>query len=334
MRLWPFLKLAIPLGTLAALAIGYAVQRATLQPDPPIDIQRPPPATFAKLEPPVHGHRLAGRVSAPSGEALDRALVWVRSGDEGSFTRTDAQGAFGFDDLGPGPWPAKIVALGFEPLDLTLEDTGKLTQIALAKAYGPPPTLARVEHEPLAGQLELPAGFDASDCEVVLEPEAPTSIDSALPRRARCDAQGAFHFDDLIAAKYLVRVLPAWARGGSWPDLVAGVAGKASHEFTHAKGAQLAVQLELGSIQGTLAEASGAPVEGALAELALASDPGRIWIPQSTDAQGHFRLHPLPHGAYVLTLRAGGATLVRQVELGPGEQREVPLRLEPPAGER
>jgi len=345
MRPWPFLKLAIPLGTLAALGLAYGIQQLVAEPDPPINIKRPPPTTFPRLEPPVHGHTLEGRITSPTGEAVERALVWVRSGDEPSFTYTDSAGLFRFGDLGPGPWPGKVLALGFEPLALTFEESAAPQTIAFATAYGPAPKLAPPERAPLAGRIVAPEGFDALHCEVVLEPEAPTSIDSALPRRVECDAQGAFRIDDLIVARYGLRVLPAWARGGTWPDLLAGVGAGATREFSHSSAAgELVLQLEFGSIEGTLLEpiANGPdglplpaprrePVEGALVELALAGDPGRIWIPEASDAAGRFRLGPLPKGTYALKLHAGGITLAREVSLGANEHLKLDLLLVAPA---
>src|SRR5690349_818891 len=161
MRLGPFLKLAIPLGTLVALALAYGVQRLVEEPDPPINIKRPAPTTFRKLEPPPHGHKLQGKVTAPTGEALDRALVLVRAGEESRGTWTDALGAFRLDELGPGPWQAKVVALGFEPLSVELDESDKLQVVVLKKALGPPPELAKLEHAELTGRIVVPTGFDA-----------------------------------------------------------------------------------------------------------------------------------------------------------------------------
>ena len=332
MRLWPFLKLAIPLGTLAALALAYGIGRLTKEPEAEINIKRPPPATFAKLEAPAHGRKLVGKVVNPAGEPLEGALVWVRSSNEPSFSYSDSQGAFRFDDLGPGPWPAIVVALGFEPLELTLQESASPQVAALRVAYGPPPKLAAIDHQALQGRIGVPEGFDASHFEVVLVPEAPTRIDSALPRRVECDAQGAFKIDDLIVAHYQLLVLPAWARGGSWPDLLAGVGDGDKHEFTHAKGAgDLILRLQFGMIEGVLLEQGGQPVEGAVVELTLAGEPGRVWIPESTDAAGKFALRPLPAGKYELKLHAGETTLAREIELHAGEQHKLePLRLPAP----
>ena len=341
MRLWPFLKLAIPLGTLGALALAYGIQRLTSKPDAPIPLVPPEATVFPKLEPPRHEHKLAGLVVGATGEKLDRALVWLRSGDEGNFTYTDAQGAFRFDALGAGPWPAKIVALGYEPLALELQDTGAAQTIRLAKPYGPPPVLATFERAPFGGHLALPEGFDASHFEVVLLPEHPEQIDSALPRRCECDSKGVFRIEDLIVAHYTLRVLPAWARGGSWPDLLAGVGTGSARDFTHQKGAgELVLQLAHGSIDGTLAEElvlgpDGQPlpaphdvaVEGALIELTSGADGAHVWPPQSSDAAGKFAFRALPPGSYVLTARAGARKLPRKIELAANEQRKLELRL-------
>lgn len=334
MRLGPFLKLAIPLGTLAALALGYAIQRLAEEPDPPINIQRPAPTTFRKLEPPPHGHKLLGQVTTSTGEAIDRALVWVR-GEEGRGTWTDALGAFRFDELGPGPWQAKIVAQGFEPLALELAESSTLQVVVLQKAYGPPPELAKFVHAELAGRLVVPAGFDASGFEVVLQPGEPTRIDSPVPRRVACDAQGNFRIDDLIVAHYDLRVLPAWARGGTWPDLLIGVGDGEQRDFTHKQGAsELRLRLALGTIAGTLVEPDGAAIEGALVELELAGDPGRIWLPQSTDNAGKFALRALPQARYLLTLRAGGSTWKREIELSANEDHQLGAIVVPLAGGR
>jgi hypothetical protein len=238
-----------------------------------------------------------------------------------------------------------VVALGHEPLALTLQEASTPQKIALKKAYGPPPKLVALEHVPLAGRIVVPEGFDASRFEVLLEPDAPASIDSALPRRVPCDAKGAFRIDDLLVARYDVRVLPAWARGGSWPDLLFGVGEGEEHAFTHQKGGgELVLRLAFGTIEGTLVEPitrgpDGAPlpvprdepVEGAVVELAFAGESGRVWIPESTDAAGRFALRPLPKGRYLLTLRAGEATLQQEFELGASEQKRLDLRLVPAA---
>jgi len=336
MRLGPFLKLAIPLGTLAALALAFAIQRLASEPDPPINIQRPAPTTFKKLEPPPHGHKLLGKVTSPTGEAVDRALVCLHSGEEGRGCWTDALGAFRFDELGPGPWQATIAALGFESLSLELAESSTLQVVALQKALGPPPVLAKLEHAELAGRILVPPDFDASGFEVVFDPGEPTRIDSAVPRRAACDAQGNFKIEDLIVARYELRVLPAWARGGTWPDLLLGVGEGAGEqrEFTHQKGAgELRLRVALGTIAGALVEPDGGPIEGALVELELAGDPGHLWLPQSTDAAGKFALRALPKARYLLTLRAGGSTLTREIELGPSEDRELePIVVPRPGG--
>lgn len=333
MRLRPFLKLAIPLGTLGALAFAYGIQRLTEKPQTPIPLVPPEATVFEKLEPPPHGHKLAGLVTKPAGDKkLDGTLVWLRSGDEGSFAYTDALGAFRFDDLGAGPWPARIVALGYEPLEVELQDTGAAQTIALTNSYGPPPVLAAIERAPLAGHVVVPESLDAGPFEVVLLPDHPERIDAALPRRCECDAKGAFRIDDLIVAHYALRVLPAWARGGSWPDLLAGVTPGGAHEFTHAKGAgELVLQLALGTIEGTLREEQDVAVEGALLE--LSAEGGRVWSPQASDANGGFAFRALPPGNYELRAHAGARTLLRKIALATNDEQKLELRLLAPGSD-
>ncbi len=342
MRLWPFLKLAIPLGTLAGLLLSYSIQRWTRTIEPAFAVERPPPPSLRALAPPQRGHVCAGRLVAGAEETpVSEALVWLRSGNEGSFAWTDAEGRFRFETLGPGPWPTKVVAAGYEPLELTLAEDANLHTLKLGKAYGPPPVLPRLPRATITGQLELAGApdLDASDFEVVLVPEHALEIDAALPRRARCDAKGAFRFDELLAARYAVRVLPAWAHGGSWPDLLLGVDGTPQREFTHSAETPhaLSLALSLGTIEGTLQETialgpGGEPiaphdeaVEGAFVELEERAS-AHVWPALTTDASGHFAFRALPPGTYTLAVRAGAARQEQTIQLGANEKRALALR--------
>lgn len=344
MRPWPFLRIALPLGTLAGLALSYAIQRWTRAPEPTFVVAEPPPSSLRPFAPPERRHSCAGRVVAgPSGEAVAEALVWLRSGNEGSFAWTDAEGRFLFEALGPGPWPTKIVATGFEPLDQTLAEDQGLHTLTLTQAYGPPPTLPALARATLEGRLELQSApdLDASEFEVVLVPEHALEIGAALPRRTRCDAQGAFRFDGLFEARYTVRVLPAWARGGSWPDLLLGIDGTAEHALVHARQPAPAphqLSIALGSIEGTLRETIALgpggepiqpreePVEGAFVLLEERGS-GHLWPAQSSDARGRFAFRALPPGKYTLALRAGSARQEQSIELATNERRTLALVL-------
>lgn len=351
MRLWPYLRIAIPLGTLAGLLLSFAIQRWTRPVEPPFVVEQPPPTALRPFAPPERRHACAGRVLAgPSGEAVADALVWLRSGDEGSFAWTDAEGRFLFEALGAGPWPTKVVATGFEPLDQTLAEDQGLHTLTLIKSYGPPPTLPALARAPLEGRLDLraAAGLDASEFEVVLLPANPLEIGAALPRRTRCDARGAFRIDDLFEAQYTLRVLPAWARGGSWPDLLLGVDGASEHSLLHARqpgASPHLLAIALGCIEGTLHETialgpGGEPiqprdeaVEGAFVLLEERAS-AHLWPAQSTDPLGHFAFRTLPPGKYTLTLRAGSARQEQAIELGLDQTRTLDLHLPAAAGAR
>ncbi len=246
MRLWPFLKLAIPLGTLAGLLLSYSIQRWTRTIEPAFAVERPPPPSLRALAPPQRGHVCAGRLVAGAEETpVSEALVWLRSGNEGSFAWTDAEGRFRFETLGPGPWPTKVVAAGYEPLELTLAEDANLHTLKLGKAYGPPPVLPPAARATITASSSPRADLDASDFEVVLVLNTRSRSTPRCRARARCDAKGAFRFDELLAARYAVRVLPAWAHGGSWPDLLLGVDGTPQREFTHSAETPHALSLAL-----------------------------------------------------------------------------------------
>jgi hypothetical protein len=60
-----------------------------------------------------------------------------------------------------------------------------------------------------------------SGAEVWLEPVDPGSaLCLAVTRRTRCAQDGTFEIADLQYGSYRAHVLPGWAAGGSWPDLL------------------------------------------------------------------------------------------------------------------
>ena len=60
-----------------------------------------------------------------------------------------------------------------------------------------------------------------------------------------------------------------------------------------------------GAMAGVVTDPEGAPLEGALALLADATRPERLWPPRFTDPEGCFRFEQLPAGTYRLVLSAG-----------------------------
>jgi hypothetical protein len=312
-KLLHVLRYLVPLGTLAALAIGFLVTRWRAQPIDVLDIAPAPESMLRPLEPMPRTRVLAGRVTAPDASPVAEALVWLRAGDEPHWTYTDASGDFRIEDIGPDPWMTSIVARGFDPMLVTLADTGGAQTIRLERAADPLPSLAPIVRSRLKGIVipSLPGSDNPRGYEIVLVPRAPPeSLGAPVPRRVLTDRGGAFEIADLAHGSYAVRVLPYWARGGSWPDLARGASSREPLVLVHNASTavdELRVQLEDGAITGTVQSAEKQPLEAVLVLIAQSDDPSRVWPPVSTASDGSFAARDLPPGNYLVSLHAGAA---------------------------
>jgi hypothetical protein len=329
------LRYLIPLGTLVALAIGFLVAHFTAEPATLPEIAPPAESMLQPLEAWDRSRSVTGTVQAPDATPVGAALVWLRAGDEPHWTYTDASGDFHLSHLGPSPWTTSVIARGFEPMTVTLEDTGKPQTIRFARAVDPPPGLAPIPRAPLNGVVivALPSLVDLEGYEIALTPQSrPETLGAPLPRRIETDGAGAFHVSDLALGAYTVRVLPRWARGGSWPDLVQRLAEKPAQNpasrpdkndglvYVHSavsSAGELRIQLEHGSISAVIRNTENAPVEAALVIVARADDPSFVWPPLSTAADGSFTARDLPAGSYIVSVRAGAAVLEQRIDVPP-----------------
>ncbi len=310
----------MPLLALAAFSIALLTHE---QPTPrALDIQLTPPpqAELSEIQIAARVRVLEGTVVDRDGEPLEGALVWLLSGDEPRWAHTDAQGVFRLDALQRAPWDVRVVARDHSPLALVLRDTGAAQQIVVPDERRTAPVVAPLVRAQLTGTVLASSGDDVDGAEVVLTPLAPPEqVDAALPRRARADPQGHFSFPELVAGEYRVEVLPAWARGGSWPDLSAPLVTTAIRSFTHLSdgSAPLTIGLVSGSVRGRVLDPDGRPLAGAFVLLSPADRPDRPWPPAATDARGTFTFRGLPPGRYAIEARAGASTWVHALELTP-----------------
>lgn len=314
----------IPLVALLALAGAWVRARGERGPDLPRVNAAAAEVRLGALESPLGNATLRGTVRSAGGAAVADALVVARVGDVPAWTYTDERGGFELVGLLPGPVLLRVCARRFEVEDFLVEAPADGERLLLTQELGAPATLPPLERADLVGEVSPPwPEWIVTGYEVALLPTDPLQAFGApVPRRARVAADRSFRFEGLILGRYRLLLLPPWAAGGGWPDL----AGSAARELEHTRaGARRVVPLEAGVVEALVADASGAPLEGALVLLHPRDDPARIWPPLATGTDGRLSLRDLPPGTYVLEVSAGAAELRRTVEVGAGITHRVDL---------
>ena len=299
------LSLVLPVLVFGAL-FGVLFARRWREPEPP----RPPFATprtlgLAPLAAPAGGAALSGVVVDEEGKAVAEASIVLRSGGMPFWTSTGSDGRFRLEGLHPEESDALVLAWGWPPSSHRVTPGASEVSLVLPPRSPPPPALPDVVRAPLSGSIvpALPAPANAALAyELVLTPSAPPeAFGGAVPRRLMTADDGSFRIEDLALGRYRIAVLPAWARGGSWPDLAAGAA-----ELDHARGASdLRVELAAGAIEARVIDTSGRAVEGALVLVEDAHQPAHLWPPLATAPDGSFRIDDLPPGTFTVSVRAG-----------------------------
>jgi len=322
-------KTWVPVLTLFGIAAGYVVDRTWRAKPTELVIQPAPPRQIPPLELPPRGRTLAGKVVDLADVPLADALVWLRAGNAPHFTYTDGQGAFRLDAIEDPPWSATVLAQGHAPLVREIAEGSETILFKMESPLGPAPSLPMIARTRFAGTLKSTLPATLAGCEVVLIPTAaPETLSAPLPRRATVAADGRFAFDDLIVGEYRIEARPAWARGGSWPDLLPALDGGAPRllELSGKDGLLgLDLDLSIGDLGGRLVGLEGEAIEGALVLVSALGDPSRVWPPETSRADGTFALEGLPAGSYLLTIRAGSASVQKEVLVSTGEAASVDL---------
>jgi hypothetical protein len=327
----------IPGVTLLFVGIGVVVESMTRQPWTRLEIAAPPTATLPPLTAPALDTALRGLIVGPEGEPVADALVFVNADDRPGWTYTGVDGAFEVAGLSHGPRTMSVVARGYDPVTRELhgESAGEVELVARPE----PVSMPAVERATLTGRVistdplgtldPLTPDQARSSYEVQLVPTSPPEeFGGALPRATTVDAQGNFVFEELAAGSYTVRVLPSWARDGSWPDLTRPTEATDGTPYEHLPAGhgpgdgvppELAVRLATGGARGHLFDDAGEPLEGALLLLHPEGAEERLWPPVATGADGSFVLTDLPAGRYTLTIRAGGGLLEHTLAIEAGK---------------
>ncbi|MCK6445161.1 MAG: carboxypeptidase-like regulatory domain-containing protein [Planctomycetes bacterium] len=317
----------LPVVVAIALLVGFLTRSGSR---PWVD-----PAALAASEPPAfqpvvlpHGSAtLRGRVFDDHGEPVRELPIYTRSANVAHWAYTDADGRFVLDRLFDEEHEVLALAFGRPTQSFRLRPGDAVHELRLAPPRPAATRLPDLPRSDLTGWVARALEGPLAGLEVLLEPvDPPNVLQGAVPVRALVADDGAFDFRALAHARYRVRILPAWARGGSWPDLVAPEFAALQHD-----GTQATVTFELGdgALAGRVEHEDGSPLAGALVLVHPSGDESRPYPAGTSDAQGAFRIADLPAGRYALEVRAGeDVKSFPDVEV---ERREVaalpPLRL-------
>jgi hypothetical protein len=301
------LTLLVPALVALALLIGWWKAHWTSG-DAELPSFAPPRAPhFEELHAPSGPANLRGRVVDVDGAPVAGVALYLRSGGVPMWVTSDAEGHFAFEGLQTGDVEVVVLAWGHPPGTRVLATGDEEREVVLLPQNPPPDLLPDVEYAPLAGRVANPLGSRWSDpdgYEVVLIPREPLPhFGGTVERRARTGTEGFFELESLALGRFRVAVVPAWARGGSWPDLIA----PDSSEFEQQRAITESVifALDCGAIEAVVRDGAGEAVQGAFVLLVDAAEPLHVWPPQTSDALGRFRFLDLPPGKYLLQVRAG-----------------------------
>lgn len=306
----PWVGLALLVATLAVRALR--VEGLDLPGFP-----RPPVVTLPEEVVPVGTARLAGRVTGVDGEPLPESLVLVDHEGELAWDYCDPRGNFSIERLPAGRLRVSVLAREHEAEVLWVEAPGEGLEVVMDRPLPETPVLPELGEGPLEGQVVAAmAGRGWAGYELQLVPvDPPETLGAPVPVSTTIGADRRFAFERLLHGRYRARVVPPWARGGSWPDLV----DPAGAEFVHGPSRRgLEVPLLTGEIAGELIDPGGEFVEGALVRVSPGGERDRPWRPESSGPSGRFLVRDLPPGSYELSVDAGEAHFAERVEVLPG----------------
>jgi hypothetical protein len=316
-RIVPCLGLAA-LGAVVLVAVTSAPPPVASYPEPPPPAALPAPATGLGTA------TLTGTVLDVAGRPVADAGLVVLYGGRLAWAWSDAEGRFTLRDVPLGSFDVAVVARGFEPSRLATTSGGAPARLVLTRRIDPAPELPTLDALDVQGRVEFsPIESPADGYEVAFLPVLGLHrLDSGFPRRARVAPDGSFEVPALAPGEYEVLLLPPEARGGLWPNLLAGADGSTPiHEQPPVSAdpdgrapIQLPLQSRAGALSGRLSDPrpSGAArwLEGALVRVEPydgrdgAKDPTRVlWA--VSDAEGAWSIRHVPAGNYEVSLTAG-----------------------------
>ncbi len=304
-----------PLVLLVLLVVGYARRtRSGTSPESP-SFAAPKTPIFAPIVSPFGKSSIRGRLLDDKGAPLAEVAIYARSGDVPHWTFTDASGRFALDELEDEVVELHPLAWGRTSRAFPVKPDGEEHELRLDPPLADPPKLPVIARAKLAGSVAPAIRTAGASYQLVLLPiDPPDKLQGAVPRRTSVAVDGTFAIDDLALGDYRVVVLPSWAAGGSWPDLVAAGSAKLEHQ---GEMPALVVQLADGSLDGRVEASDGSPIGGALV-LTTGADQ-RTYPAIVTQDDGSFALRDLPSGDYQVEVRAGDDAHQESVHVEPAK---------------
>lgn len=279
------------------------------------------------------GLTLRGEVRDHTGQIVAGALVWTEGASNGtSWDLSDAGGRFLLSHLAEGEVDVRFAGTTIPHGRLSVQVPADApVELTLPVPTAAPDALPDVARSDLSGRVRLPDEQSPLGLEVLLLPigRDPSTgmdtvgvadLDGRVPRRATCDAEGLFSFEDAAEGSYLAALLPAWASGRTRPRLAERSIEHGAEDVDHV------LNPSSGSLTGRVLNAENEPVDGAVVLLWPASDPTELWPPIESDADGRYRFAPLPEGSYRVRASAGSGEVEELVRVAALREAQVDLR--------
>ncbi len=318
LRWFPYLGLVV-------LGLAIAVRSAEHDGLGLLSIPDPPVLDLEGYEPSPHAHSVSGQVLAMEGVPLAEVLVMTQSEGELIWTHSDLEGRFELTNLDAGPLTVTLARRAQDRRTYEVVAPNAQLELLYDPPVSEPPTLPEIEESELTGEiLAAIAGRGLLGYEVQLIPVLPPeTIGAPIPVRTLVGADRRFLFSKLLHGEYRLRLLPPWAVGGTWPNLIGEDQGVIVHG---AASKTLALQQSCGEISGRLIDVEGDEVVGALVRVTPKDRTDRPWIPVLSSASGQFQVLDLPPGLYSLRVEAGEDRYIEEVRVHPGETSRVDVR--------
>lgn len=315
MRLLRLQNLA-PLAGLTGLAVVVGLAMRPLAPLEGNLAAPPPDSVLAGPSQPLGSETLEGLVRDPQGVPLGGVTVVTQREGRPIWSETDENGRFTLEGLDAGECELGLIHDAYGASVLMIEAGSGSVELQLDAPLEPILARSRIEVTDLEGQVTAGGEVSFTGFELALAPVgSPDRPGIGVPARVRIQPDGTFRVPELNHGLYEVRVVPPWARGRNWPDLLTPL-GSEAVRWLHPPAVEGGQILELSLVAGEVSgQAHSAETGGALAGAMVTVEPigpddglntANLLFPATrTDDEGSFRIPDLPPGRYRVRLVAG-----------------------------